>query len=165
MTNYQQIVCATDFSASSTAAVRHADRLAHQAGATLHLLHVVQDPLQQPWAAEAYVMNIGDLTAEWQAHAEKDLARIAEGCAATTVTACRTGRPVNEILRYVADVQADLLVAGTHGHGAIAHLILGSVAERLVRQAPCPVLTVRTMTDEAKKDEAAAPAAAEPSDQ
>lgn len=154
MTDYQHVVCATDFSVSSTDAVRHADQLARQAGATLHLLHIVQDPLQQPWAAEAYVMNLGDLTAEWQQHAEKELARIAEGCAATTVTACRMGRPVTEILRYVDEVHADLLVAGTHGHGAIAHLILGSVAERLVRQANCPVLTVRSKADGGKTEEA-----------
>jgi nucleotide-binding universal stress UspA family protein len=155
MTNYRQIVCATDFSASSAVALRHADQLAQQAGSTLHLLHVVQDPLQQPWAAEAYVMNLGDLTAEWQRHAEKELERIAAGCAAKTVTACRMGRPITEILRYADDVHADLLVAGTHGHGAIAHLILGSVAERLVRQANCPVLTVRARTEAAKKEEAA----------
>ena len=152
MTNYKHIVCATDFSASSADAVRHADQLARQAGATLHLLHVVQDPLQQPWAAKAYVMNLGDLTAEWQSHAEKELAKIAAGCSAQTVTACRVGRPVTEILRYVDEVHADLLVAGTHGHGVIAHLILGSVAERLIRQANCPVLTVRGKTDAKKPD-------------
>ncbi len=160
MTNYRQIVCATDFSASSTAAIRHADQLAQQMGATLHLLHVVQDPLQQPWAAEAYVMNLGDLTAEWQRHAEKELARIASGLSAKTEVAVRIGRPITEILHYVDDVHADLLVAGTHGHGTIAHLILGSVAERLVRQASCPVLTVRAKAEAAKAAEAA-PAAGE----
>lgn len=153
MANYQQIVCATDFSASSTAAIQHAGRLAQQMGATLHLLHVVQDPLQQPWAAEAYVMNLGDLTAEWQQHAEKELARIASGLSAKTEVAVRLGRPITEILQYVDDVHADLLVAGTHGHGAIAHLILGSVAERLVRQSKCPVLTVRAKAETSKTDD------------
>ena len=140
---FQRIVCATDFSASSAAAVSQADQLATRLDATLHLLHVVKDPLQEPWAAEAYALNLGDLTQEWFQTAERDLGVLAEKCSSRTVTACRIGRPVQEILEYVESVKADLLVVGTHGHGFVAHLILGSVAERLVRQATCPVLTVR----------------------
>lgn len=140
---FQRIVCATDFSASSAAAVSQADQLATRLDATLHLLHVVQDPLQEPWAAEAYAMNLDDLTQEWFQTAERDLGVRAEKCSSRTMTACRIGRPVQQILEYVESVKADLLVVGTHGHGFVAHLILGSVAERLVRQSPCPVLTVR----------------------
>jgi nucleotide-binding universal stress UspA family protein len=143
MTTYQGIVCATDLSAASALAVRQADELAQRLGATLHLLHVVQDPLLEPWSPEAYVMNVEDLTQEWVSGAERDLAALAANCSSTTITACRVGRPVQQILEYVNDVNADLLVVGSHGHGFVAHMILGSVAERLVRLAPCPVLTVR----------------------
>jgi universal stress protein A len=143
MTNYQRIVCATDFSPASELAVARADDLARRLGATLHLLHVVQDPRQEPWAAEGLAMNVSDLVGEWVREAELKLNALAATCASPAVTACRVGRPVQWILDYVGDVQGDLLVVGTHGYGFVAHMLLGSVAERLVRQAPCPVLTVR----------------------
>ena len=54
------------------------------------------------------------------------------------------GHPVMEVLRYAKDNAIDLIVMGTHGRGPLGHVVLGSVAERVVRKAPCPVLTVRT---------------------
>ena len=57
--------------------------------------------------------------------------------------AARVGMPYAEILRYASDNRIDLIVMGTRGRGAVPHLLLGSVAERMVRRAPCPVLTVR----------------------
>jgi nucleotide-binding universal stress UspA family protein len=53
------------------------------------------------------------------------------------------GHPVSEILSYARDRQVDLIVMGTHGRGPLGHVVMGSVAERVVRRAPCPVLTVR----------------------
>jgi hypothetical protein len=70
------------------------------------------------------------------------LARLARTCKSNPVALCRVGKPAAEILDYARAASADLIVAGSHGHGAIANMILGSVAGRLVRQAPCPVLTV-----------------------
>jgi nucleotide-binding universal stress UspA family protein len=58
-------------------------------------------------------------------------------------TALRVGSPFVEVIRYARDHDVDLIVMGTHGRGAIAHMLLGSVAERVVRKAPCAVLTVR----------------------
>ena len=55
----------------------------------------------------------------------------------------RAGDPVREIVSYAAETNADLVVLGTHGRGPVAHMLMGSVAERVVRTAPCPVLTVR----------------------
>jgi nucleotide-binding universal stress UspA family protein len=57
--------------------------------------------------------------------------------------ACQRGTPFVEIVRYARREVIDLIVMGTHGRGAIAHMLLGSVAERVIRKAPCPVLTVR----------------------
>ena len=104
-------------------------------GATLHLVHVVQDPLQEPWSAEGLAMNVGELINEWVGEAERQLKALAARCTSTTVTACRVGRPVQQILDYVGEVKGDLLVVGRRGHGFVAHMLLGSVAERLVRQA------------------------------
>jgi nucleotide-binding universal stress UspA family protein len=110
----------------------------------LTVLHVVADPLQQPWTAEAYGLNIADLEAEWTRRASADLSRLARACKSNPATVCRVGKPVSEILDYVRTDAADLIVVGSHGHGVFAQMILGSVADRLVRQAPCPVLMVRS---------------------
>jgi universal stress protein A len=144
MEQYRRILCAIDFSPASIAALRHADELASRLGATLTVLHVVADPLQQPWTAEAYGLNIADLEAEWVQRATVDLGRLARSCKSNPATVCRVGKPVVEILDCARADAADLIVVGSHGHGAFAQMILGSVADRLVRQAPCPVLMVRS---------------------
>jgi nucleotide-binding universal stress UspA family protein len=144
MEPYRRILCAIDFSPASIAALRHADELASRLGATLTILHVVADPLQDPWSAEAFGLNIADLEAEWIAQANAELSKLAQGCKATATTKWRLGRPVAEILEEAKGEAADLIVLGSHGHGVIAHMILGSVADRVLRQAPCPVLMVRT---------------------
>jgi nucleotide-binding universal stress UspA family protein len=143
MPHFKRIVFATDFSEASALALPYANDLAQRYGATLHLLHVVQDPLSQPWSAEAYVMNIGDLVQEWTRAANAELSRVATTCSGTPVISCRVGRPAHEILAYAKEIGADLLVLGSHGHGALAQMMLGSVAERVVRHASCPVMTVR----------------------
>lgn len=140
---YKTIVCATDFSAASDVAVEHAAALARTFGATLHVVHVVQDAAQQPWTVEAYTLNLADLTREWVEEARRSLARVAAASGVQPITSCLVGRPAHEILQYLRDTAADLLVVGSHGHGAFAQLLLGSVAERLVRQAGCPVLVAR----------------------
>lgn len=143
MEQYRRILCAIDFSPTSTAALRHADELASRLGATLTILHVIADPLQQPWSAEAYGLNIADLEAEWIEQANASLARLAGECKSNTVTTWRIGRPAAEILDYARGDATDLIVVGSHGHGVFAQMILGSVADRVLRQAPCPVLIVR----------------------
>jgi nucleotide-binding universal stress UspA family protein len=165
MEPYRRILCAIDFSPASIAALRHADDLASRLGATLTVLHVVADPLQQPWTAEAYGLNIADLEAEWIQRANAELSRLARGCQSKPVTMCRVGKPVAEILHCARTDSADLIVVGSHGHGVFAQMILGSVADRVLRQAPCPVLMVRNApagdlnavaTDQAEKSIAAA---------
>lgn len=143
MADYKRILCATDFSPASVLALRHADDLARRLGARLTIVHVVQDALQQPWTAEAYALNLADLEGEWVRCAQTELARLAATCTTKPVTVCRQGKPVQAILECVRDTRADLLVVGSHGHGVLAQMILGSVAERLIRHAPCPVLAVR----------------------
>ena len=80
-----------------------------------------------------------------QAHELRDrlCAAIPESERATTMVTTLVGSPAGEILRYATEQEVDLIVIGTHGRGAIGHMLLGSVTERVVRKAPCPVLTVR----------------------
>lgn len=138
------ILVPTDFSDCSDAAIRYGRALADAFGASLHLLHVVQDPYKQAWAAEGFAAPVTDMLVQWETQARKRLEEAAAACAPIPATvATRIGSPFYDIALYAAELNVDLIVIGTHGRGPIGHVLLGSVAERIVRKAPCPVLTVR----------------------
>jgi nucleotide-binding universal stress UspA family protein len=144
MVQLRHILVPTDFSECSDVAVRYARAFAEPFQATLHLLHVVQDPYTQPWAAEAFAAPLGDMLQDWQVRARERLDALAKGPDATrTIVSVQTGSPFYEIVRYASEQHIDLIVMGTHGRGPIGHMLLGSVTEKVVRKAPCPVLTVR----------------------
>lgn len=138
------ILVPTDFSECSDAAVRYGRALAEAFGASLHLLHVVQDPYKQAWAAEGFAAPVTDMVVQWETQARKRLDEAAAACGSVPVTvATRIGSPFYDIALYASERNVDLIVIGTHGRGPLGHVLLGSVAERVVRKAPCPVLTVR----------------------
>ncbi len=144
MIHLKTILVPVDFSECSDAAVKYGFALANAFGATLHLLNVVQDPYTLPYAADGFVAPGRDLLAQWQAEAQRRLeASVRASFESRTVAETRIGSPCPEIVRYAAEHHIDLIVVGTHGRGALGHVFLGSVAERVVRTAPCPVLTVR----------------------
>lgn len=144
MIRLKTILVPTDFSECSDAAIRYGAALAEAFGASLQLLSVVHDPYSRPWAAEGFAAPIADLMADWEAEARRRLAEcIPPGAESRTTLVTAVGAPQAEIVRYAAEHDVDLIVLGTHGRGPIGHLLLGSVAERVVRSAPCPVLTVR----------------------
>ena len=135
------ILVPTDFSDASEAALAHATMVASRFGAHLHVLHIVPDPHSEAWSIEATGMNLGALVDTWQAESQRRLDELPIEGPHTCTTV--VGQPHREILRYAKDQSVDLIVMGTHGRGALEHLLLGSVAERVVRTAPCPVTTVR----------------------
>jgi nucleotide-binding universal stress UspA family protein len=142
---FDTIVVAVDFSETSAEAWRVGCRLAALAGSQLHLIHVSPDPLRQAWTVEAVGVDFGAISQEWQAQAELRLSRMQPEPAVPSEKITRVvvvGVPHASIVEYAMTQKADLIVLGTHGYGPIKHLLLGSVAERVVRQAPCPVLTV-----------------------
>ena len=144
MITIKTILVPTDFSECSDAAVKYGRAMADTFGASLHLLHGVQDPYTQPWAAEAVPAPLGDMLAQWQAQARVRLQELMpEGARADVMVAVQVGSPFQEIVRYAEEQAIDLIVIGTHGRGPLGHMLLGSVAEKVVRKAPCPVLTVR----------------------
>ncbi len=146
MITLQKVLVPTDFSPASDAALRYGRAFAKAFGATLHVIHVIEEPYGQPWAVEAYGFSLTALQDEWNKEAATRLAAVlseVEKDDTKAVTSSVLGHPVMEILRYAKDEQIDLIVMGTHGRGPLGHLVLGSVAERIVRKAPCPVLTVR----------------------
>ena len=144
MINLNTILVPSDFSKCSDAALRYGLELARRFDARLHLLHVVQDPATQPWAAEGLSVPLFDVVDQWQAEARQRLIASVPRPDAGRVTAVATvATPCQEILRYADEQAIDLIVMGTHGRGGMSHMLLGSIAERVVRRAPCPVLTVR----------------------
>jgi universal stress protein A len=143
MTN---VLVATDFSDASDPALVYGREFARTFGATLHVLHVVENPLL--WAGpEAAGVDFARLQAEVQDSAENTLNRIVtaeDREQLKAITVVRTGTsPAFEIAGYAKAEGIDLILIGTHGRGFVPHLLMGSVAEKVVRIAPCPVLTVR----------------------
>jgi nucleotide-binding universal stress UspA family protein len=144
MMRLKTILVPSDFSECSDAAVRYGLELARRFDAKLHLLHVVQDPATQAWAAEGFTLPILEVVAQWQKEAQTRLIASVPAADAGRVTAFVTvTSPYPEILRYANEHAVDLIVMGTHGRGAVTHMLLGSIAEKVVRRAPCAVLTVR----------------------
>lgn len=142
----KHILVPTDFSEPSKVALRYAMALADRFGACLHLLHAVQSPFEQPWAAEIYAISITDFEATARRESDAAMAAMLTEAERHKYCACLvtdTGPPFFSIVTYAQREPIDLIVMGTHGRGAIAHLLIGSVAENVVRKAPCPVLTVR----------------------
>lgn len=141
---FQRILVATDFSPPAGRARDLGWTLASKYGAELHLLNIVVEPLPLPgphgtWirpedATPAYVDSALRSLAEEAKEAELEPGLV-------VVRAVKVGYPVEAIQQYVADHQIDLIVLGTQGHGGLSHLLLGSIAEKIVRLATCPVLT------------------------
>jgi universal stress protein A len=142
MIDLKRILVGVDFSKHSENAVRYAVAFAEALGAELHLLHVVPGPVAY---TRMYVPPEDWLVEERDA-ARRELERLPGVQAQANVSVLRevrSGSPLVEIVQYAREANIDLIVMGTHGRSGLAHLLLGSVAENVVRQAPCPVLTVR----------------------
>ena len=140
------VLVPTDFSDTSEVALRYGKALAGAFGAALHVLHVVQEPFAQPWAVEAYGFSLSTLQEDWVRDAAARLEHTLtpdERTAYRAETLTVLGHPVVEILNYAEAHPIGLIVIGTHGRGPLGHMVMGSTAERVVRKAPCPVLTVR----------------------
>jgi nucleotide-binding universal stress UspA family protein len=143
MIRLKKILVPTDFSPCSQAAVRHGFELARTFDATVHLLHVVKDPNTSAWV-QGFPIPVVEILEHFQEEARNRLlASVRESDRSRVVVSCPIAAPVAEILRYAQDESIDLIVMGTHGRGFVAHALIGSIAERVVRRAPCPVLTVR----------------------
>jgi nucleotide-binding universal stress UspA family protein len=147
----KRILVPVDFSAPSRAALWRARELAATLGASVEILHVLDLPTPRHIAAEGYVPVPPEFVREMRRRAEE---RLEEWLATANVAAdvqrsLGQGRPADEIVDCARDRSVDLIVMGTHGRGGVSHVLLGSVAEKVIRTAPCPVLTVRSATESA----------------
>jgi nucleotide-binding universal stress UspA family protein len=145
MPRFRTIVATIDFSDSAADALDAAVALATDVGSQLHLLHVVPSAVPPVWTDEPPPL---DLRTVEQARVEGALTQLETLAASRSLdpprftTAAVVGAPGSEILRYAEEHRADVIVLGSHGHGLVRRFLLGSVADTLVRQAPCAVLVV-----------------------
>lgn len=146
MIRLKRVLLPTDFSDFAGAAADYACDIAERFEAELHVLHVFEDFV----AVVSPELNVSGLIEDFVAQAEaaarqriKSVPGDAWGGKLPVVRVVRAGFPFAEVIRYSREAACDLIVMGTHGRTGMAHLFLGSVAERVVRAAPCPVLTVR----------------------
>ena len=141
------ILYATDFSAAARPAFRAALAWASGHRSRLHLVHVVTPPVVVLEDSFLSAQSWRRLEAEGLRAAHRRLAalqtRARKAGVAASATVVRSAVPVDAIVRTARRVGADLIVVGTHGRTGLARVVLGSVAERVVALAPCPVLTVR----------------------
>lgn len=141
------ILVATDFGEAAESALRYGRELAGRFDATLHVLNVVENFYVTTFGAETYAAFVPQMQRELEDAASKRLDEAlidSDGSGPTTKAVVMTsGSAAYAIVDYAREHHIDLIILGTHGRGVLAHLMMGSVAERVVRIAPCPVLTVR----------------------
>ena len=147
MIKLKKILYPTDFSEHSLGALAYVRELSHQFKAQVHCLHVV-DEAYQYWLgagepAVPVVMPTDDLKESAQKHLEEFVKQHWDQDLSELVRSVVAGRPFVEIIQYARGHDIDLIVISTHGRGALASMLLGSVTEKVVRKAPCAVLTVR----------------------
>jgi len=141
------ILVPTDFSDASREATSHALDLARAFGAKVTLYHVIEDPV-------VYIPALGGYTPQPQDFENFSDAALAEWIGSedadglTIERKWEHGHPVSRILDFATEQACDLIVLGTRGRGSIAHALIGSVAERVVRKSKCPVLTVHPSVEQ-----------------
>ncbi len=144
-TGYHRILWPTDFSPLAKAALPHAVGLAVDAGAELVLIHVLPLPTEYATPDVSGALSVS-LQRETRVAAQRELRRLKKQVKEPNIrmhTVLTEGVPFYQILRVAKRLRCDLIVLATHGRTGLVHAIMGSVAENVIRRAPCPVLTVR----------------------
>jgi nucleotide-binding universal stress UspA family protein len=142
--NVERILVPVDFSDNAQAVLEWAAHLAEEHGSRVLLLHVYHLPVEFQQLEGAYLP--ADFWSNVKAEAEQQLTVHAETLRRRGLEVeplVREGYPATVIIEEACTQQADLIVIGTHGHTGLKHMLLGSIAERVVQKAPCPVLTVK----------------------
>ncbi len=140
----KNILAPTDFSEISTAAVEYAAKLAATMHASLHLQHTMADPVAGGWAVESGRMafTLDELAQQGSEKLDK-LLTADERATLKLESHVGFGSPADQIVDYAEEHAIDLIVMGTHGRGGLEKMWLGSVTEKVLRKAHCPVLVVR----------------------
>ncbi len=145
MIRLKKVLLPTDFSDSARHAFTYGVSFAREYKADLVLLHVVEN-LTVGYASDLFPVPMAEVFQEISGYAKAELARLGEearGRGVSVEEQVVQGKPSAEIIRFAAENQIDMIVLGTHGKGMLDQALFGSTTERVVRRAPCPVLTVR----------------------
>ncbi len=145
LSEFKTILCPTDFSDESSLAIAYGLRFAQSTDGTLLIAHIVHIPtgeLHETAGGTVHVMTFDEAR-------RRDFARLEEiraqqlGGYAKTELLVDVGEPYEQLMAIARQRQVDLIVTATHGRTGLRHFVLGSVAERIIRHAPCPVFVVR----------------------
>lgn len=147
MIKLEHLLVATDFSACSKEAIGYAIDLSKKTKGRMTLLHIFESPFLYP--AETSLGSYPEVYQWLQDFKQEEIKNLdalsdeirKEGLPVETIF--KEGSPSIEIIRTAKEVGADLIVMGTHGRKGLSHVVMGSVAERVAREAPCPVFIVR----------------------
>jgi nucleotide-binding universal stress UspA family protein len=147
MIRLSKVLYTTDFSEHSLSALPYAKSFAQEYKAELHCLYVVDEAYRYWMGMSGEGLPMGPTAEEMLQIAEQQMQEFADkhlaDCAVPPVRRVVLGRPFIEIIHYAREIQADLIVMATHGRSGFKHVLLGGTTEKVVRKAPCPVLTIR----------------------
>jgi len=143
----EKILCPVDFSEHSLYALQTATEMAAKFSAKLYLMHVLTPVPIMPTSPHPVDFDVPGYQKELEKNAQKNLDELLKNKIPGDVQAekvLKLGSPAHEINKFAEDEQLDLVVVSTHGHTGLQHLVFGSVAEKIIRHAHCPVLTLRS---------------------
>ena len=148
---FKKILCPVDFSQFTQDVIDYALDLAKKYGAELHVMHVVPNMTYfTPYESFLTPENLVVIEKNIQDEVERKFTKLLKNDTVPTKRVIRTGVPFVEIIDYARGESIDLIVMGTHGHSTIEHILIGNVAEKVVRKSPCPVMTIRPKGKEFK---------------
>lgn len=143
--NIKKILVPIDFSDYSKSALKYAVNFAKCFGAEMYLIYVVEPVIYPPDFSMGQIA-MPSINTEWDDRAREELAKLAKTEIPSDVkvkTIIKTGKPFVEIIETAEEETVDIIIIATHGHSGVEHILFGSTAEKVVRKAPCPVLTLR----------------------
>ena len=143
MIKMKKVLVPTDFSESARHALTYGVSFAREYGAELVLLHVVEN-ITVGYASDLFPVPMAEVFQEISGYARAELAKLAAEARQRELPVTELvvqGKPSAEIIRYAGENGVDMIVLGTHGKGMLDQALFGSTAERVIRKAPCPVLT------------------------
>ncbi len=141
---FKKILCPVDFSEFTKDVIAYAADISKQYGAELHVLHVIPNLTYfTPYESFLTPENLVAIEKNIQDEVDRDFGKILKNVDIDVKKAVRTGVAFVEIIDYAKAEGIDLIVMGTHGRSGIEHILIGNVAEKVVRKSPCPVMTIR----------------------
>lgn len=144
-TTIKKVLVPIDFSDYSKSALKYAVNFAKSFNADMILVYVVE-PIIYPPDFSMGQIAMPSINTEWDDRAKDELQKLAKSDVVgikNVKTIIKTGKPFYEIIETAKEEDVDLIIIATHGHSGVEHILFGSTAEKVVRKAPCPVLTLR----------------------